>query len=63
MNWLTAIVQGLFRALFSWGQDQAEKPRPVTEAETPPAKLHEFQDRIEEYKHRKDADESRHNPS
>lgn len=36
MNWLKAIVEGLFNALFKWGQDQAEKPKTTQDANTPP---------------------------
>jgi len=61
MNWLASIVQGLFSALFGWGQSQAEKPRPITPAETPPEKLNEWQDDIEAFKKRKD-DEAKTQP-
>ena len=66
MNWIAALgalAQGLLRALLGWGQDNAEKPRPVEHAETPPEKLKSHFDRVKEYKLRKDADESRRNPS
>ena len=53
MNWLAAIVQGFMSALFGWGQKQAEKPATIKPAETPPAKLKEFQDRIEQMKREK----------
>lgn len=36
MNWLKAIVHGLFSALFDWGQKQAEKPGETRDANTPP---------------------------
>jgi hypothetical protein len=35
MNWLAAVVQGLFSALLGWGQSQAEKPKVTTNANTP----------------------------
>lgn len=62
MNWIAALAQGLLRALLGWGQDNAEKPRPVEHAQTPPEKLKSHHDRVREYKLRKDADESRNNP-
>lgn len=35
MNWLRSVVAGLFDAIFSWGQKQAEKPKTIEDAETP----------------------------
>jgi hypothetical protein len=35
MKWLTSIVEGICRALFGWGQDQAEKPKTSKDANTP----------------------------
>lgn len=35
MEWLSAIVKGLCSALFGWGQSQAEKPKVMTDANTP----------------------------
>jgi hypothetical protein len=35
VKWLEAIVAGLARALFGWGQEQAEKPKTTKDANTP----------------------------
>lgn len=35
-NWLKAIVQGLFAAVFDWGQAQVEKPPTITDEKTDP---------------------------
>ena len=62
MNWIAALWKATVEALLSWGQKNAEQPRPVTHAETPPAKLKEFQDDIEAFKQRKDHETNRNNP-
>ena len=55
MKGLGELVYGFFKALFGWGQEQAEKPKPIEDAATPPAKLEAYQDRIELWKKEKAA--------
>lgn len=55
MKGLGELVYGFFKALFGWGQEQAEKPKRVDAAATPPAKLEAYQDRIELWKNEKSA--------
>lgn len=55
MNALRSLIAGLFDALFGWAQSQAEKPKPIEDAATPPAKLEAYQDRIELWKKEKSA--------
>jgi len=57
MNWLAALCKAAFEALLNWGQKNAEQPKPITHAETPPAKLEQFQDDIERFKQRKNDEE------
>ena len=61
MNWFAALCKAAFEALLNWGQKNAEQPKPITHAETPPEKLDKFQESIEDYKRRKD-DEAKRNP-
>lgn len=55
MKGLGELVYGFFKALFGWGQEQAEKPKPIEDAATPPAKLEAYQNRIELWKKEKSA--------
>ena len=62
MNWLAALWKATLEALLNWGQKNAEQPKPITHAETPPAKLEQFQDDIERFKQRKNDEEQAKNP-
>lgn len=62
MNWLGQVIWGFIRGLLGHAQEQAEKPKPITYAETPPAKLEQFQDDIEAFKKRKNDEEARNHP-
>ena len=57
MSWLGELVRGLASAVLGWWQGQADKPNVIKTAETPPEKLKDWQDSIEEFKARKDAEE------
>jgi hypothetical protein len=46
MNWLRSVVAGLFDAIFSWGQKQAEKPKTIEDAETPEQVKTDFRNTI-----------------
>lgn len=35
MHWLAAIIKGLFSAILSWWQRQADKPDTIQDANTP----------------------------
>jgi hypothetical protein len=59
---VAAIMKGLAAAGFEWAQKQAEKPKVLELADTPPEKLAAYQDRIEEFKHEKDAAEKTDQP-
>lgn len=62
MNLIAALWKATLDALFGWGQRNAEQPKPITHAETPPEKLEQFQDEIEAFKKLKDDEEKQRNP-
>jgi hypothetical protein len=59
VNWLAVIIKGLCASVWEFWQSNAEKPKPITHAETPPAKLEQFQNDVEEFKKRKNDEEAK----
>lgn len=56
-NWLRALVAGALDSIFNWGQTQAEKPHKIEAANTPPAKLAAWRERVRAFKQRKRQEE------
>jgi hypothetical protein len=56
MKWLEAIVAGVCRALFGWGQDQAEKPGVMKDAKTPDKVRDDLGDSVSDWMRDKDND-------
>lgn len=54
MKWLTAIIEGITRAILGWGQEQAEKPKTTRNAETPETVRDELGGALDDFMRDKD---------
>lgn len=60
MNWLYALVRGIVAALLGQAQENAEKPKVTTDANTPKPIRDELNNSVSEFDRMRDSKDGKH---